>query len=209
MEPVTDKLLLRLQRETAAGNSRAFKTLYELTSPHVYPVAMKMMRSPDAAADVLQDAYVQVWHRAGDYHAERGSVMAWLSTIVRYRAIDALRKRRGEPHGHYESVLENTATDLQRLESANEDRGDTAGPLGAAVADDEAQQLKRCMTRLSQAQKQSVALAFFHGMSHHELAKCLALPLGTIKSRLRRSLQRLRECLAELGVSNEISSGAG
>lgn len=207
MDPSSsDSLLLTLLQRTAAGDERAFRALYDRTSPQLYALATKMMRTAEAAEDVLQDAFVQAWHRAGDYHAERGSVMAWLSSIVRYRAIDALRRRRNEARPASESLLEDTAAALQRLESPDE-AGSGAGPLASAVADDEAHRLRLCLARLSQAQKQSVALAFFHGMSHHELARCLALPLGTIKSRLRRSLQRLRECLARLGISDEISSG--
>lgn len=163
------------------------------------------MRSQSTADDVLQDAFVQVWHRAADYHSERGNVLAWLSAIVRYRAIDALRKQRHDApiDGNWQTA----SADIDAIATGDDDNdspGGSAGPLSSAMAADDSRFLKRCLSRLSDSQKQSVALAFFHGMTHQELSESLALPLGTIKSRLRRGLQRLKECLGELGFGNEI-----
>ena len=87
-------MLKQLLRATAQGDDVAFKTLYDETSARLLAIAQTMMRDASLAEDVLQDAFVQVWHRAGEYHAGRGSVLTWLTTIVRYRAIDLLRKRR-------------------------------------------------------------------------------------------------------------------
>ena len=190
--------LRRLLHRVADGDPTAFRKLYDATSPHLYAIALKMMRGHAAADDVLQDAFVQVWHRAGDYHVERGRVIAWLATIVRYRAIDRLRGRRsGMP-------LDESPGGMDPI-----DPDAAAGPLNSAMAADDSRFLSRCLERLSDTQQQSVALAFFHGLTHAELADSLALPLGTIKSRLRRSLQRLRECLEAIGFTDEISSGTG
>ena len=194
--------LARLLRDTAAADSRAFRRLYDETSPRLYALALKLTRSATAAEDVLQEAFVQVWHRAADYHAQRGSVMAWLSSIVRYRAIDMLRKRRNdEPLD--QSAIDSAAAELGRVEPGADN------PISTAIATEDSAYLQECLSRLSNSQQQSIALAFFHGLTHRELAERLLLPLGTIKSRLRRSLQKLKECLGNLGYSDEISSGTG
>ena len=93
MSEIPNEKLKQLLGATAHGDAIAFKTLYDQTSPRLHAVALTIMRDSDLAEDVLQDAFVQVWHRASDFHADRGSVLTWLTTIVRYRAIDLLRKR--------------------------------------------------------------------------------------------------------------------
>lgn len=212
MDTTQQQQLIELLRDSALGDSQAFKKLYQETSPYLYAVALKMMRAQSAADDVMQDAFVQIWHRAGDYHSERGSVLTWLSSIVRYRGIDALRKSGNDAPLPAELSNEMARSELPSILTAElsaEDAEGAAGPLGSAVAADDARQLQECMSRLSETQKQSVALAFFHGLTHQELSVSLALPLGTIKSRLRRSLKRLKDCLVELGYANEISSRTG
>lgn len=205
MDTKRNQVLSKLLRDTAAGDSLAFQRLYDETSPFLYALAVKTMRAQSSADDVLQDAFVQIWHRAADYHSERGNVLAWLSAIVRYRAIDALRKQRND--APLDGAWQSASEDINAVDTS--DDGDDgprgpAGPLSSAMAADDSRFLKRCLSRLSESQKQSVALAFFHGMTHQELSASLALPLGTIKSRLRRGLQRLKECLGEIGYSNEI-----
>lgn len=158
---------------TGQGDRVAFRELYDQSAGLLLAVAMRLLRDRDRAEDALQDAFVQIWHRAADYHAGRGTAMGWMVSIVRYRAIDLLRR---------------------------EQRHD--GPDGSAVEAMEvpdfatSQDLADCMDRLSGSQQQSIALAFFEGLTHEELALRLASPMGTIKSRIRRALTRLRECLA-------------
>ena len=211
MNPSENQRLVRLLGDTAGGDVRAFEQLYTVTSPRLYAIALKMLRSSTTADDVLQDAFVQVWHRADDYHAERGDVMAWLASIVRYRAIDVLRKTpRDRP---LDGGLADDATTAMGPFDTPPDSPDGAGdpgePMRAAIAEEDADYIDRCLSRLSGSQQQSIALAFFRGFTHQELAECLAVPLGTIKSRLRRSLQRLKECLGQLGYRNEIPTGSG
>ena len=202
MEQEQNQLLSSLLRNTADGDTLAFRRLYDQTSPLLYAFALQMMHAESAADDVLLDAFVQVWHRASDYHAERGTVMAWMTTIVRYRAIDMLRKQRNDLSLDQDTI---DATAVQ-LDIAGKDTysSEPGGPMESAMADEDADYLAECLSRLSGAQKQSVALAFFRGMTHQELSDCLAMPLGTIKSRLRRSLMRLKNCLAQLGYTDEI-----
>ncbi len=207
MSQGSDEKLTQLLRATAQGDAQAFKVLYDDASPRLHAVALTMMRDPGLAEDVLQDAFVQIWHRARDYHADRGSVFTWLTTIVRYRAIDLLRKlKHDKSTGEMRSIdIEPAVIDYLDRTDADDDNPQ-AGPLACAIVSEDNERLRSCIDRLSNNQQRSVTLAFFRGFTHQELADCLAEPLGTIKSRLRRSLQRLKECLENLGESSEIPS---
>ncbi len=208
MTHVPDEKLTQLLRATAQGDAKAFKTLYDETSPRLHAVALTMMRDPELSEDVMQDAFVQIWHRASDYHADRGSVFTWLTTIVRYRAIDLLRKRRHDKSSGEMRTFDVDPADIDYLDSTDAARNDEqSGPLANAIASEGNTLLRKCIDRLSNNQQRSVSLAFFRGFTHQELADCLAEPLGTIKSRLRRSLLRLKECLENLSESNEIQRG--
>lgn len=211
METTSNETLAELLQATARGDSKSFKRLYDETSPHLFAIALKMMREKALAEDVLQDAFVQVWHRARDYHTERGAVLTWMTTLVRYRAIDLMRKRRTGSGRERLTTLDPDDADFDMPDAPDTTDGgaDGASPLSSAIASEDSRRLERCMQRLSAEQKRSVALAFFHGLTHSELAECLAEPLGTIKSRLRRSLARLKECLTNLGENHEISGRAG
>ena len=191
--------LARLVRDTARGNARSFRVLYDATSPRLYAVAIRLLQDRALAEDVLQDAFVRVWHRAGDYNAERGSVLTWITTIVRYRAIDLIRRRTTDATL---SVCPGEFADVEPDEAL---AVSPAGPLDTTMQGEDAGHLGQCLKRLSGEQRNSVYLAFFRGLTHQELAKCLAEPLGTIKSRLRRSLKRLRECLDAIGAERAIS----
>lgn len=211
MTDIPDQKLKQLLRATARGEARAFRTLYDETSPRLLAVALTMMRDSGLAEDVLQDAFVQVWHRASEYHADRGSVRTWLTTIVRYRAIDLLRKLRRDGSAGNRPDIDVDPADidyLQQRHAAGADDGSQPGPLACAISSEENSRLRDCIDQLSNNQQRSVALAFFRGFTHQELAQCLAEPLGTIKSRLRRSLMRLKDCLENLGNGNEIRRGA-
>lgn len=162
------------------GSQPALKRLYELESRRLYGIALHIVRRPDIAHDVLQDVFLQIWQKAGQFSPERGSAAAWTTSIVRFRAIDAVRKLRRE-------VL----TDDPTL-------GDEAvQPDVLAKIDDEAAAgaLHRCLKLLDDAQRRCIRLAFVEGFSHSEICKRVDLPLGTVKSRIRRALQALRGCL--------------
>ena len=210
-EPPNDNLR-KLIAATAHGDAGAFKRLYDNTSPRLHAVALTMMQDSDLAEDVLQEAFVQVWHRAREYHADRGSVVTWLTTIVRYRAIDMLRKRgRGASIGSLSTVDVDPA-DIDYLQGISDDGDadqDQLGPLASAISTEENSKLRLCIDRLSNNQQRSISLAFFRGFTHQEVADCLAEPLGTIKSRLRRSLLRLKECLQSLSNGNAVRRGTG
>jgi RNA polymerase sigma-70 factor (ECF subfamily) len=176
----------------------------------LHAVALALLRDSALAEDALQDAFVQAWHRAGEFHSDRGTVLTWLTTIVRYRAIDILRKRaKGGAPGNLQPVsVDPLSLDFLQQGSGDSDDDGHRGPLANAIEREESVMLHDCLDRLSNSQQRSVALAFFRGFTHQELANCLAEPLGTIKSRLRRSLARLKDCLQTAGEEYEIQSGA-
>lgn len=174
-----DAQLVTLLARAGQGDRGAFKELYDATAATLLGVAMQLLRERARADDALQDAFIQIWHRAGEYNVQRGSVLGWLATIVRYRAIDQRRK-------DARLVSDDVLPELL-------DESATAEQLGVAL--ESAAELRDCMDRLSLSQRQSIALAFFEGLTHDQLAARLTAPLGTIKSRIRRGLSRLKECL--------------
>ncbi|ORE89612.1 ECF subfamily RNA polymerase sigma-24 subunit [Oceanococcus atlanticus] len=165
-----------LLAQVALGNRDAFRQLYEMTVAHLFPVALRILRQRDKAEEALQDAYIQIWNKAGEFHAERGSAGAWMSTIVRYRALDAVRKA---PREHTFDELPDAA-----------DESDAIGRLMTGS------DLQVCLDDLSEEQRRTIAMAYIEGLSHSELSERLASPLGTVKSWIRRGLQALRECLS-------------
>ena len=163
------------------GNSNAFQKLYDLTSPKVYGFLLKMLRSQDLAEDVMQEAYVKLWSTANKYDTRRGTVMAWIHTIARYKALDtiALQKK------HHETV--DDIEELQLMDSL-----DTINDL------QEADSIHNCMQQLASSQRAGIFAAFFQGLTYVELAQSASVPLSTIKSRIRRGLARLKDCLEQL-----------
>lgn len=177
--------LAPLVYRTALGDQRAFEQLYQQTSSRLFGVALALLRRRDVAEEVLQEAYVKVWHAAGSYQPERGSVGTWLGTIVRRSAIDRLRRQKNEGQTLPEP-------DWELLED------DGPGPLQQMLEDDDARRLARCLEHLDERQRETVRLAFFHGLTHSELAEKMATPLGTVKAWIRRGLEKLKGCLHEI-----------
>ena len=149
MTAARNQELARLLKQVTNGDAAAFQRLYDATAARMYGLAIRMLGSGAVADDVVQDAYVQVWHRAGDYQSDRGSVVVWLSAIVRYRAIDALRARRHEVVFDESTGAGNSEADV----IAVDDAGAGTAPLGSAIAADDSEFLKRCLARLSGAQR--------------------------------------------------------
>jgi RNA polymerase sigma-70 factor (ECF subfamily) len=171
----TDALLSRCAR----GDRMAFRLLYDRWGNRLYGIALRITRQEAVAADVTQDAFVQIWQRAHQFDPTRGSPEAWLIGIVRYRALDSVRRRSRELPGYEPEEREDETPDaLARLVSSAE---------GAA--------LHRCLNELEDDRRRLVVLAFVDGLSHSELAARTNAPLGTVKSWIRRSLMSLRECL--------------
>lgn len=174
--------LSALFRASSLGNVDAFRTLYEKTSARLYAVALRIVRRPEIAEEVLQDAYVTMWTKAIQQSGGHASVFAWMATIVRHRAIDAIRATREEPRDLSCDPLEDDA------EMSVEER---------ALSDARSDAIRRCVATLDASPRQAILLAYYQGYSHEEVAHRMETPLGTVKSWLRRGLAKLRRCLEQ------------
>lgn len=164
-------------------DGQAFARLYQASSAKLFGVAVRILKREDWAEEVLQDCYVSIWNHAQDYRPGLSAPMTWMTSIVRNRCLDWLRKPR----------LEVTDEDGEIIDRAVSDE---PGPLAALEHAKDAQALARCLQALEARQRQAIALAFYEGLSHLELANHLRQPLGTVKTWVRRGLLRLKACLA-------------
>jgi RNA polymerase sigma-70 factor (ECF subfamily) len=170
-----------LLRRIAAGDRGAFRHLYELQANRLYAVALRITRQAPLAADAVHDAFLQVWRNADRFEAARGSPEAWLLSLVRYRALDIARRRGRE-----------TTQDVLDLPEQADDGPD---PLQRLAESRDAAALHACLRGLEPERRRLLLLAFVDGLTHSELAARVGMPLGTVKSWIRRSLQTLRLCL--------------
>jgi RNA polymerase sigma factor (sigma-70 family) len=185
------RLLGALMYRVALRDQAAFKQLYDATSHCLLGIVMRMLRERAWAEDVLQEIYVNVWNTAPNYSTLKAQPMTWLMTIARHRALDALRSKRTE-----RQHVVPAATNLDDDESSVPDVADERiGPLDQLLQSTEAQRLRHCLQGLESTQRQAIALAFYDGLTHAELALHMRQPLGTVKAWVRRGLERLRPCL--------------
>ncbi|MEO6361712.1 MAG: sigma-70 family RNA polymerase sigma factor [Caldimonas sp.] len=186
--------LSRLLGQAGLGDRAAFATLYERTSSHLLAVVLRINRDRGQAEDILQEVFVNVWRAAASFDAAQSQPLTWLTSIARNRAIDSLRRLQTQPQLR---TLGPAADGRQTEDESVYDTvaDDSPGPLDLLSRASEARSLATCMDQLSALQRQSVALAFFQGLSHAEVAEQLRQPLGTVKSWVRRSLIVLKSCL--------------
>lgn len=189
--PTNDDLAAWLSR-VALGDRAAFERLYHATSGFLLTVAYRVLNHRERAEEVLQEAYVNVWHGASSYNASVAAPMTWLINIVRNKAIDAYRSRAGERE---HTVPLDDPEDLERAV------GSAPGPQQWLEDGLKAAGIQACMGGLSPAQRQALALAYFKGLVHTEIAEVLGTPLGTVKAWVRRGLDALRRCLEARGVT--------
>jgi RNA polymerase sigma-70 factor (ECF subfamily) len=178
-EAVAGEDLADLIPRIAAGDRAAFRRVYDRHAPRLYAVAIRITRQASLASDAVHDAFLQLWRNAGRFDLERGNPEAWLISLVRYRALDIARRRTRE------------VSDEDLPEPIDED----PDPLQRLAASRDAAALHACLGALEAERRKLLALAFIDGLSHSEVAERLKLPLGTVKSWIRRSLQSLRLCL--------------
>ena len=175
---------------TGTGDRAAFATLYERSSSHLFAVVLRICRDRAQAEDILQEVYVNVWRAAGGFDAAQSQPLTWLTSIARNRAIDSLRRAQTQPQFQTTITADDEDSDVY---DATAD--DNPGPLELLRRAADARALSHCMQDLSAPQRQSVALAFYDGLSHAEVADKLGQPLGTVKSWVRRALMSLKACL--------------
>ena len=184
-----DTTLIALIDRVALADEKALRELYELTSYKLYGVAVRVVTNREWAEDVLQEAFINIWRIAGDYKATLSPPMAWMALVVRSRGLDFLRRRASD-----------RADKMQELDDVISDTvaGDSPNPMDVAQASEQAKALHNCLSLLDNKQREVVSLAYMRDMSHAELAEQLKLPLGTVKTWIRRGLDQLRGCMAKL-----------
>ncbi len=178
--------LSELLSRCALKDQRAFSKLYRASSAKLFAVAVRITRRRDWAEEVLQESYVNIWHHAAGYDATKSSPMTWMTAVVRNRSLDWLRRPRNVE----------SDTDQEALIAGIAD--DNPGPEQLFARSAEAARLVQCLGDLTSDQRRSITLAFFYGMSHSELAHRLGKPLGTVKTWIRRGLEKLKACLSGL-----------
>jgi len=167
----------------ASGDQAAMGTLYDATSRVVFGLALRILNDRATAEEVMLDVYTQVWRQAGSYDLQRGSAMAWLMTITRSRAIDRLRsgwqdRQRREP-----------------LETVGDVRAGDSSPEEATEISERRVLVRQALGSISPEQRELIELAYYGGLSHSEIALQTSLPLGTVKTRIRLGMLKLREML--------------
>lgn len=196
--PENQRLVELLQRVSLRDHA-AFKQLYDLTSAHMYGVALRFVRKREIADEILQEAFISIWQQAGSYASTLSTPMTWMISVVRNKALDRLRRVKLEASHSCESEEEAGEFSLEDRELGKESE-----ELLESAAERIA--LRRCVTLLDPPQRQSLALVYYNGLSHAELAAHLQVPLGTAKAWVRRGLERLRTCL-ERGTGHQAQQG--
>jgi RNA polymerase sigma factor (sigma-70 family) len=166
---------------TGREDRTAFRTLYDLTSAKLFGVILRICNDRAAAEEVLSDVYLTIWKRAGAFEPGRASPSSWLATIARNRAIDWRRSARRAP-----------STPLDEAPDIADDR---ANAIDTMLQDESARALHLCLDSLDEKQRSAIRTAFFDGLTYAELAERDSVPLGTMKSWVRRGLLRLKDCL--------------
>jgi len=185
-DPAAEKLAQLLAR-TALADRAAFAELFEATKAKLFGVSLRIVRERPLAEEVLQDSFINIWNHAADYAVAKSAPLTWMTAIVRNRSLDVVRRSREEPD--IDETLTNALAD------------ESAAPAREAQDRGEAHSIRDCLAELEGDQRQTIALAFYHGLSHSELADHLRRPIGTVKTHIRRGLLRIKDCLARMGVT--------
>lgn len=180
-DPARARLIAALSR-VAAGERAALQEVYRLTSTKLFGVCLRICRDREAAEDILQDVYLKVWNRAGRFDGERASPITWLCVIARNTAIDWQRRTGPDtlPESFAAQIADDSATAPEMIE-ADQDR--------ARIFD--------CLDALEPRQSGAIRAAFFDGLTYAQLAETMKVPLGTMKSWVRRGLIQLKGCLSD------------
>lgn len=159
--------------DMAAGNEQAFRALYEARADWVYAIALRILRDAQAAEDAVQEAFVKLWRTAGRFDATRGSAKTWIAIIARNAALDMGRRR----------------------QPADELDDGTMALLATDAVEPTDPKLARCLDQLPRDQAKAIVTMYTYGLSHSELSEQFELPLGTVKSWVRRGTQSLKVCM--------------
>ncbi len=174
-----------LLHRTGRGDQRAFRKLYDAVSPRLMAVALRMLNDRQQAEDVVQETLMAAWRSGAEHDARRSRATTWLISITRYRALDLIRR-----HGRQRDILDAGQQDIRRVLGHDEPEQESEG-----IAPEVADRLQHCFGEISRDQAGCIQLAFTEGLTFQEIALRLERPIGTIKSWMRRGLQKLRECV--------------
>ncbi len=179
MDAFRPESLEHLLSAVARSDRAAFRQLYQQTARSLFPICLRMLRDRGRAEEALQDGFLRIWNKAAAFDPDRGSAAAWMATVVRRCALDALRRRPNR-----ELALEEMAEEAAL--QADE---------GSAGINLDAKAVQKCLDRLNPNQARAIVLAYMYGMTHEEVAHAMDSPLGTVKSWVRRGLVQLKECM--------------
>ncbi|BDD69992.1 MULTISPECIES: sigma-70 family RNA polymerase sigma factor [Streptomyces] len=183
--PSSQPDLQQLIREVALGDQDSFAAVYDAVAGSVLGVVRAVLRDQAQSEEVAQEVLVEVWRTAPRYRPERGTVINWVLTLAHRRAVDRVRSVEAAAARDHRAALLDRTPEYDEVTEQVETRL-------------EREQVRRCLRTLTDIQRQSVSLAYYRGLTYRQVAEALALPLGTVKTRLRDGLIRLRDCL---GVS--------
>jgi RNA polymerase sigma-70 factor, ECF subfamily len=181
-----DQDLVSLVERVATGDQLALAALYDETNRLIYSLVLRVLGDMSSAEEVLIDVYTQVWRQAASYDSNRGTPLAWMATIARSRAIDRLRSGWQDQHRK------------ESLDVLGEAPANAANPEESAAASERQRFVREALNLLTPEQRQVIELAYYSGLSHSEIAEKLNQPLGTVKTRTRLGMMKLREALAPL-----------
>ncbi|MFD6279336.1 ECF RNA polymerase sigma factor SigK [Streptomyces sp. NPDC060209] len=164
------------------GDREAFAGVYDVTCGPVMGLVRRVLRDQAQSEEVMQDVLLEVWRTSGRFKPDRGSAMTWIMTLAHRRAVDRVRASQASQDREHRAAMLGSGTPFDEVTERVETRM-------------EWQQVRRCVRRLTDIQREAVVLAYYGGLTYKEIAQSLSLPLGTVKTRLRDGLIRLRDCL--------------
>jgi RNA polymerase sigma-70 factor, ECF subfamily len=185
------RTLAELMARVSMHDHAAFKQLYDLTVCCLLGITVRMLRDRSWAEEVVQEVYVSIWHTAPNYSPHKAQPMTWLMAVARNKALDALRSS----HADREHCVRHNARDDDGEDDLPDSADACAGPLEQLEQAADTDQLRFCLQCLEPSQRQAIALAFYNGLTHAELALHMNQPLGTVKAWVRRGLDRIKRCL--------------
>ena len=186
-EPLDDESLIRL---IIKGQSTALGHLYDRYGRLVFSLAYQVIGDPASAEEITQEVFLQIWNKAGTYQSEQGKVVTWLISVARHRAIDALRRKGARPEGHQAELNGDDETDLV----------DPTGVEDQVELSQRSRAVRKAIATLPRDQQIALNMAYFKGMTHQEVADAIGEPLGTIKTRVRLAMLKLRQLLQDENV---------
>ena len=173
---------------TALHDAAAFRQLYQAAGPKLFGFALRILGKHELAEEAMQDAFVSIWHSAAAYQPHLAAPMTWMATIVRNKALDILRRSDDTVELDLDDIDSDIMNTLQDPQPQAVDAASHAADVRA---------LARCMSALEGLHRQAIGMAYLHDLSHSDIAGRLNLPIGTVKTWIRRGLERLKACLAK------------